>query len=513
LAQICPSDHDRLSLKVVVGLLLVAAAAILVHGYHPGVEDAEIYLPGIKKALNPALYPHNAAFFMSHAHMTLFPKLIALSVRITHLPLDWALLLWHWFSIFLLLLGCWHVGQLVFPSARARWGGAVLVASLLTLPVAGTALYIMDEYLSTRSISTPAVLFLIVNVVERKWVRAALWTVFTAVVHPLMVVFGVSYAVVFLGTRRHKATEPSKQATMAGALLLFPFGLFPPVSDAYREVLDTRPYFFLSRWHWYEWLGIVAPIALLWWFSRIARKRGLGVLEQMSTALVLFALAFFAVSLVITIPPQFANFAELQPMRALHLVYILLFIFAGGLLADWVLQNKGWRWIAFFVPLCAGMGYAQRQIFPSTPAIEWPGASPSNDWVKAFLWIRYHAPADAYFALDPDHMALPGEDQHGFRALAERSRLADRVKDSGAVTMFPMLAETWREQVRALQGWKNFQVADFERLKQAFGVNWVVLQTSGVSGLQCPYHNATVMVCRIEKDTTMFLANQNVRFL
>jgi len=29
------------------------------------------------------------------------------------------------------------------------------------------------------------------------------------------------------------------------------------------------------------------------------------------------------------------------------------------------------------------------------------------------------------------------DDQHGFRAIAERSRLADAVKDSGAATMFP----------------------------------------------------------------------------
>ena len=73
-------------------LFLITAAAIGVHGYHPYVEDAEIYVPGIKKLLNPELYPFNAGFFASHAHLTLFPDLIAASVRITHLPFDWALL-------------------------------------------------------------------------------------------------------------------------------------------------------------------------------------------------------------------------------------------------------------------------------------------------------------------------------------------------------------------------------------------------------------------------------------
>ncbi|HEY6074790.1 MAG TPA: hypothetical protein VIV15_15765, partial [Anaerolineales bacterium] len=140
-------------------LLLISMGAVLVHGYHPAVEDAEIYVPGIKRALNPGLYPYNDAFFASHASRTLFPKLIAASVRVTHLPLDFALLIWHVLSIFLLLLACWKISRICFHNIRAQLGSVVLVASLLTLPVAGTALDLVDQYLNTRSLSTPAVMF------------------------------------------------------------------------------------------------------------------------------------------------------------------------------------------------------------------------------------------------------------------------------------------------------------------------------------------------------------------
>jgi hypothetical protein len=61
------------------------------------------------------------------------------------------------------------------------------------------------------------------------------------------------------------------------------------------------------------------------------------------------------------------------------------------------------------------------------------------------------------FALDPRYMALPGEDQHGFRAIAQRSALADAVKDSGAASMFPALAAPWTEQLNAQKGWENTQ--------------------------------------------------------
>lgn len=479
-------------------LLILSAAAVLVHGFHPYVEDGEIYVPGIKHVFNPALYPQNTDFFMSHARMTIFPHLVAGSVRLTHLPWDWALFLWHCGSIFLLLLACWQIGRLAFREPLAAWGGVALVGSLLTIPVAGTALYIMDQYLTTRALSTPATLFIIVNTIERRWIRAGLWLLFTATIHPLMVVFALSYVVLLLWLEwRSSPTTESQKAAMAAAFLL-PLGLFPPVTDAYREVLQSRPYFFLLRWEWYEWLGIFGPLVLLEWFRRIARRQNLAVMERLCRATILFGLVFFVAGLAITVPERFANLAELQPMRSLQLVYILLFLFAGGLLAQFVLKRAAWRWLALFVPICAGMFYAQLQLFPATAHVECPGVQSRNPWVQAFVWVRNNAPQDAFFALDPNHMRAPGEDQQGFRAIAERSRLADRVKDSGVVSMFPRLADTWREQVRSLDGWPDFKQEDFARLKRDYGVSWVIVQNKGVPGLSCPYQNSAVLVCRID---------------
>jgi hypothetical protein len=67
----------------------------------------------------------------------------------------------------------------------------------------------------------------------------------------------------------------------------------------------------------------------------------------------------------------------------------------------------------------------------STRASTWnlPGRASANPWLQAFDWIRQNTPTDAYFALDPEYMAAPGEDYHSFRALAERSQLADNIKD------------------------------------------------------------------------------------
>jgi hypothetical protein len=52
--------------------------------------------------------------------------------------------------------------------------------------------------------------------------------------------------------------------------------------------------------------------------------------------------------------------------------------------------------------------------------------------------------------------------------------------------------------VQAEEGWGQFQAADFRRLNNRFGVNWVVLEGNAATGIECPYHNESLMVCRVE---------------
>lgn len=139
----------------VLYFVLLSVAALVVHGYHPYAEDAAIYLPTIKKQLDHTLYPQGAEFFLAHAHFSVLSNLVALSVRVTHLPLTYALLLWYVASIALTLIACWRICRLCFGTIRAATIGTLLMTSVLTLPVAGTSLLITDPYLTGRSMSTP----------------------------------------------------------------------------------------------------------------------------------------------------------------------------------------------------------------------------------------------------------------------------------------------------------------------------------------------------------------------
>ena len=483
------------NMKNMARLLVLTALAMLVQGYHPGLEDDAYYLAAIKNNLNPALFPHDADFFRVLFQATAFDKLIALSLRWTHVPLAWGLFGWQCVAIFLVLWGCWRIARRCFEETYEQWAAVALVAALLTLPIAGSGLSLTDQHLHPRALATALILAAIVAVLDGRRLLAGVLLLAAFPLHLNMTPFGVSYCV-FLMWKPQKAEHPP---TAALATLLIPLGwLFEPSSDAWRQAEATRSFYFLLHWHWYEWLGVVAPLALLWWFRALALGRRSTVMARMAERMVYFGVFQLAVALILMLPPRLERLRSLEPMRFLHLVYVLFVLLSGGLLARYLLKRHVLRWLLLFVPLCAGMFYAQRQLYPGTVHLELPGRPSGNAWVEAFKWISQNTPVNSQFALDPRYMEMDGEDYHGFRALAERSVLADAVKDPCIVVRVPSLGPRWLRELDAQRGWRDFQKPDFSRLKSQTGVDWVVLTNPPVAGMTCPYRNQRVAVCRVE---------------
>jgi hypothetical protein len=420
------------------------------------------------------LFPANTEFFGDHAGHTLYPNLIAFSVRATHLPLPWAAFLWHLISIFLLLGASWRLASALFGGKdkgveedvdTACRAAVAFMAALLTLPIAGTFLYIFDQYLNPRNLAAFATLFAVAEVLHKKYGHTVLWLAFAAVMHPFMAGFGILFCAWLMLLDRFRPRF------LGFAAIALPFGItFEPPPAAYHDVALRQRSHFVLRWEWYEWLGVIGPVLVFWWLG----SWGLGI------------------------PARFEALTRLQPLRCMALCYMVLVVAGGGLIGQYVLRRQAWRWFVLFLPLSLGMYFAQRQVFSSSQHVEWPWAQPRNQWAQAFQWVRGNTPVDALFALNPAHMELPGEDENGFRARAERSMLADLVKDKGAASMFPPLSVKWAEQIADQKNWKQFGKEDFERLQQKYGVSWVVVEQPGPAGLECPYENSSVRVCQVE---------------
>jgi hypothetical protein len=477
---------------------LLTAGALIVEGYHPGVEDDAVYLSAIQRRLHPGLYPHDFQLFTLQMQASVFDKLMAAWVRLTHLPVAVSELLGQCLAAFFLLWACYALARRCFSTPAGRWASVALVGALFTLPVAGTALYIFDQYLHPRAIATVFVLWAIPLVLDRRFVLAGILLAAGVVMHPIMGVFGLSYCFILwiAGQRARKSIDAPAHALPA--LSIAPLWIFEGPSAAWRQALNTRDYYFIGRWTWYEWLGTIAPIFILWAMARYARRANRPTMARLAGCAAIYASFQLAVACVVLVTPALIRLTPMQPMRYLHLVYLFMAVLGGGLIGENLLRGHAWRWVALFVPLAAGMLIAQRALFPGTEHLELPGIASHNPWLRAFTWVRANTPVDAYFALDPYYMQLPGEDYHSFRALAERSELADAVKDAAVATQVPDLAPQWLEQTQAASGWRHFQKRDFLHLERQFGVNWIVVQGSGVEGLDCPYKNEAVAVCRLQ---------------
>jgi hypothetical protein len=481
-------------------IALLTAVAIAVHGYHFGADDGAVYLPAIVHAIHPNLYPYGAEFFESHASLSAFTALVGATARIFHLSVEWTVFLWHLVTVYLFIIAAWRLASVCFDSQIARWSALLLSSLTLTVPAAGTALVLMDPYLTARSASTPLSILAIAAFLAGHRREAIFWLALTSLVHPQMALFAAGCLIVLALPARWTApifeTSPWAGATAAA----FPLGFsFTPATSEYHQSLEMRSFLSVLHWRWYEWLGIAAPLAILFAFSRIEPQGTTPAFRHISRALTLFGVTATAIAVVFASTARLETFLRLQPMRAFQLIYIVFFLLLGGLLSEYLLKSRSWLWIALFTSIGAGVFVIQTRSYAQSRHIEWPGMAPVNPWVAAFLWVRENTPPNAVFALDPNYIEIPSEDQHGFRGIAQRSVLTDHFKDSGVVSLFPQLASEWAREQAAQQDWNRFQLADFQQLAQTYPVTWIVLQGAPIEGLNCPYRNQTVAVCQIPR--------------
>ncbi len=488
-----------------LGLLTLAALAI--HGYHLGVEDGEIYIPSVRKLLNPALYPYAAQFFLSHARMSLFAPIVAASARLAHLSADWSVFLWYIVTTFATIAACWSLAEICFLTPRARWSAVVLITTALTMPASNTGLPLIDPHLTARSLSTPLTLFVLAALLRRRYLLACLLTVITAAIHPQMAAYLVFLAVVLWlieraesgsGSRRRKEERKQVEVAVAGGAFALPLSLqLGPAPEPYREALYSRDFFFLSTWTWYHWLGLLAPLAFLLWFGRSRLRSTTPEFRRLSLALIPFGLVSIAAG-AFTLSHQFDMAARLQPLRCFHLITFVFVLLLFGIMGEYLARGRAWVIPALALPLAAGMCMAERSTYPCSPHIEFPGQATSpNDWVNALLWIRVNTPPDAVFAVDSRYFHAIGVDLHGFRAVSDRAALADYFKDGGAVAMFPALAPDWKQMSNATYGLNSFSVPDFARLAHKYPVTWTIVRGTAPAGMDCPYRQRGYAVCKI----------------
>ncbi len=483
----------------ILRLAALTVAALAIHGYHLGVDDGEIYIPAAKRLLNPNLYPFATEFFLSHAHLSLFSPALAATAKLTHLSMDWTVLAWYVATVFGMLISCWMVAKACFESPRAWWTAILVMTAVLAMPATNTGLLLMDPYLTARSFSTPLTLFALASILEHKYLRAAVAVLLTATVHPQMVAYLIFLVGVMWLMERKTTSKHQSSPIMASLVLALPGGFhLAPAGEPYREALYSRDFYFLSTWAWYHWLGMLAPLAFLAWCWKANLRGTRPAFARLSFAMIPFGLFSIAVALVFSSSHSFDMFARLQPLRTFHLITIVFVLLLSGVLGEFVAKRRPWVVPAITLPLAAGMFLVAFETYPLSPHVEWPSTTSTNAWVNTLLWVRNSTPQDAVFAVDSRYFLEPGVDEHGFRAVSERSALPDYYKDGGVVAIFPALAVEWKQMSSATYGLNHFSEAQFRDLKRKYPqVTWTAIHGPAPAGMDCPCQQRSYSVCRM----------------
>jgi hypothetical protein len=485
-----------LAISNVTGLALLTPFVLLIHGYHPYADDAGIYVAGIRKIMNPALFTVDSSFVLTHTRFSIFSHLFAGTLRLFHIPLELGLLAAYLLSIFAFLLGCFQLAQRLFDDVQLQWGATLFAGALFTLPVAATSLWIMDPYVTARSFSTPLSLFALASCLDRDWKRTAMWLLLTVIMHPLMAAYlaALLVACILTDQNRWRSLGAAALASFAGCAAVYAATRHATLPDGYQEAALSRSYFFLSSWHWYEVAGLIAPMLLMLVAALRTHHRAV---RNLCVACIATGCTACAVAACFVHTNGSFLLARIQPLRTFQLIYLSGVILLGGFLARHLRGRRAAIGAALLILVSSLMLLVQNQTYTTSAHVEWPFAAPRNPWQQAFLWIRNNTPQDAVFALDSNYTTLGSEDTQGFRATAARSALVDQLKDGGVVAIFPQLAPRWKSQ-RDLEIGLD-RISDQERIARLrpAGVTWLLLSAGSTTRFDCPYRNSTVAVCRL----------------
>lgn len=481
-------------------IALCTTLAFLLLGYHPAAEDGGIYAAAAALRLDPTLFPAERGFAIAHTAGSLFIPLLAGLTRILHLPLPTVLL-----AVFIGsiagTLGAAHalVKELFLERSTRLWALLTFTVSL-GMPIAGTSLYLVDPYLTARSISTPLLLLALTYLLRRRAWPTVLCISIALVLHPMMTAWAL---LVFLALLARRSARPAGYTSLlaAGTLLTMVLvqWLGPADTLAGRAASLSRYYWFPAQWAWYEWMGLAAPPVILLLLARNRNATGVTPLLRplalaTTTAIAIAATGAFC---LIHTTNQSLLLARVQPLRLLHLVYGIFVLILAGSLPSFGRSRSIRLQPILCLLAAASLLMMQRGIYKDSDHIEWPGRTPTNGYERAFTWVKNNTPKDALFALDAQYTTAPGENAQLFRAIALRSSLPDAAKDGGITSVVPHLADAWYAAAQAQTGLSTLGDRQRAARVRPLGATWMILPANSTTHFLCPYRNTAAQVCKL----------------
>ena len=440
-----PSPAPRALAWAGGGALLVALAIANAAGYRYGVSDQAFYIPSILRAVDPTLYPRDAALLDAQARLMVSDEITAWLVSAVGLPLEPLLLAGHVVSLLLLFAAVWLLARRL--TASPWTAAACCLAVTLRHRITETGANSFEGYYHPRGLAFAAGAWAAVALVHGRLGWAWATVLLAVVLHPTtgawwaVFLYGATLAVSPARARRRLLVAACVTAAVGGLVVPF-WHRMRPMDDAWIRPFASKDYVFPTAWPITAWLvNLLLPIVIgvvTWW------RAGWRRLDAANAGIVAGTgalLAAFLLSLPF-IAGRTALAVQLQTSRIFWVLDLLAIVLLVGVLAEGrrnsvpaaATATPRWRpRVVALVLLAAAAGrglYIMRVEHPERAFVQ--VALEDSDWVRSGRWLATRTPKDTHVLADPDHDWRFG---HSVRVTAQRDVLVEGVKDA-AVSLY-----------------------------------------------------------------------------
>jgi hypothetical protein len=352
-----------------IAALALTPLALIAHSYKFVNDDQILYIPILRRVLDPSLYPGDFFFDQPQASVSFFEDFLAWPVR--WFGLEWTMFLGYLLAQMLILL-CLYSLAVRLVSRRAAYLAMVLF--VLPVSIGGTFVRTYDNYLNPRTLTLPLALLALVALLDRRLWRATILIGLHLALHPLSGLHTWLVAAVLMAWWFWKKDVPRRSLIGPALVLSGMLGLLALKSgegslwldSPWRAVLWNRTsYIFLASWGTKDWvsLGLYLLLGIIGWTYR-RRDPAAAQLCLAAAGVALGALLMVALGgdwLGV------APLAQLQLARTGWLVIALGVIF-GADLAFALYERGGWG-ARLVAALCVVTIYSNRADEEWLPAL------------------------------------------------------------------------------------------------------------------------------------------------
>jgi len=482
----CVKSLNKLPLWFVV--LIFVVIALFIHGYQFPGTDNSVYIPIIKKSMNPNLYKNDLLFMQTQKELSYSPDLIGKILKYVD-DIETVFFVLYILSSYLIFYSIARITQSIFKKKEIMY--IVLLLSIIPQTVGGTAMWTHEMHMHPRIIAVALALLSILFFIDGKSVISAVLLGIGFLIHPISVIGAFCSIMFYLLIKK-------RIVILILALLVFLIiaspliyrGLntesdFPTIMTPNQRELVRSTYIYPLSWKYFYYasflLFLIVFLSSFYIKEKSFNEKDMKVMVIAAVSLFLFCFAIIFASII-----PVTKIIQLQLSRGLFYLYWFAIIYLGfvvyNLLTQRDLQNKVLSIIGVFgfiigtlasSSIIAAEGNAFNVDIPYYSEY----SEEVQEWINVQEWAKHNTQIDSVFIVPPNI-------NPSFRVFSERPTVLTFLDDGPMVFGLKYTEEFYRRE-KDLMDYDDLDGEELKELAIKYNALYIVVK-KGSTNIELP---------------------------